>query len=173
MAVLKLHKVTVLRQQVCKCNRKEHLSLGQVTAPTHQTTLRASCFPARSSTATHSEHRFPAPSSTVTQSIAFRHLPPQSHTPSVVFRHLPPQSHRASLSGTFLHSHTEHHFPAPSSTVTHSKYRFLAPSSTVTQSVTFRHLPPNFARTGYATEGALNLYLRAAVHRNELVHCND
>ena len=33
-----------------------------------------------------------------------------------------------------------------------------------TPSIAFRHLPPNSARFGYATEGAL-LYLRAAVHR--------
>ena len=32
-----------------------------------------------------------------------------------------------------------------------------------TPSIAFRHLPPNSARFGYATEGAL--YLRAAVHR--------
>ena len=34
-------------------------------------------------------------------------------------------------------------------------------------STDFRHLPPNSARTRYATEGALDLYLHAAVHR----HC--
>ena len=34
-----------------------------------------------------------------------------------------------------------------------------------TPSIAFRHLPPNSARFGYATEGALDLYLRAAVHR--------
>ena len=28
-----------------------------------------------------------------------------------------------------------------------------------------QHLPPNSARFGYAAEGALDLYLRAAVHR--------
>ena len=32
-----------------------------------------------------------------------------------------------------------------------------------TPSIAFRHLPPNSARFGYATEGAL--YLRAVVHR--------
>ena len=30
-------------------------------------------------------------------------------------------------------------------------------------SIAFRHLPPNSARTVYATEGALALHLRAAV----------
>ena len=35
---------------------------------------------------------------------------------------------------------------------------------THTPSVAFRHLPPNSARFGYATEGAL-FYLRTAVHR--------
>ena len=34
-----------------------------------------------------------------------------------------------------------------------------------TPSITFQHLPPNSARFSYATEGALDLYLRAAVHR--------
>ena len=34
-----------------------------------------------------------------------------------------------------------------------------------TSSIAFRHLPPNSARTGYSTEGARTLYLRAAVHR--------
>ena len=32
-------------------------------------------------------------------------------------------------------------------------------------SIAFRHLPPNSARFSYATEGALYLYLRTAVHR--------
>ena len=34
-----------------------------------------------------------------------------------------------------------------------------------TPNIAFRHLPPNSARFGYATEGALDLYLRVAVHR--------
>ena len=34
-----------------------------------------------------------------------------------------------------------------------------------TPSTAFRHLPPNSARFGYATEGARTLYPRAAVHR--------
>ena len=33
-----------------------------------------------------------------------------------------------------------------------------------TPSIAFRHLPPNSARFSYATEEALDLYLRAAVH---------
>ena len=36
---------------------------------------------------------------------------------------------------------------------------------THTPSTSFQHLPPNSARFSYATEGALDLYLRAAVHR--------
>ena len=34
-----------------------------------------------------------------------------------------------------------------------------------TPSTAFRHPPPNSARFSYVTEGALDLYLRAAVHR--------
>ena len=34
-----------------------------------------------------------------------------------------------------------------------------------TPSIAFRHLPPNSATGGYATEGALSLYLPVAVHR--------
>ena len=38
-------------------------------------------------------------------------------------------------------------------------------SETHTPSTAFRHLPPNSARFSYATERALDLYLRAAVQR--------
>ena len=41
----------------------------------------------------------------------------------------------------------------------------LAQHCTHTPSIAFWHFPPNSARTGYATEGAL-FYLRAAVHRS-------
>ena len=40
-----------------------------------------------------------------------------------------------------------------------------ADAVTHSASVAFRHLPPNSARFGYAPEGALDLYLRAAVQR--------
>ena len=33
-----------------------------------------------------------------------------------------------------------------------------------TPCIAFRHLPPNSARFGYATEGTLDLHLRAADH---------
>ena len=38
-----------------------------------------------------------------------------------------------------------------------------------TPSITFQHLPPNSARFGYATEGAL-FYLHTAVHRRGQRH---
>ena len=41
----------------------------------------------------------------------------------------------------------------------------LFQSPTLRACLAFRHLPPNSARTGYATQGAFDLYLRAAVHR--------
>ena len=58
-----------------------------------------------------------------------------------------------------------------STSVPHStpcgSYHFLCFSKGIshTPSIAFRHLPPNSARFSYATEGALDLYLRAAVHR--------
>ena len=52
-----------------------------------------------------------------------------------------------SFPGTETKAHSEHRFPAPSSKA--------SLSGTFLQSIAFRHLPPNSARFGYATEGAL------------------
>ena len=94
-------------------------------------------------------------------------LSDQEHAPSISFRHLPPNSAR------FIGSRTrsEHLFPAPSSKL-RQIYRIkntlrASLSGTFLQtppdlsdqehapSIAFRHLPPNSARFGYATEGAL------------------
>ena len=117
-----------------------------------------------------------------------------SHTPSIAFRHLPPNSARFGYAteGALFVSHSEHRFPAPSSKLCQIWLRhrrgtlcltlraslsgtflqtlpdLVTPqkghSLSHTPSIAFRHLPPNSARFGYATEGA-PLYLRAALQR--------
>ena len=132
--------------------------------------------------------------------------PLKGHTPSIAFRHLPPNSARPGHATEGAHS--EHRFPAPSSKLCQTWSRhwrgtlraslsgtflqtlpeLVTPLKGHTPSIAFRHLPPNSARTGYATEGAhsehrfpapssklcqnwlrhwrgTDLYLQSAVHR--------
>ena len=54
-----------------------------------------------------------------------------------------------------LDSHSEHRFPAPSSKGRMSYTSAWSLSTVHAPSIAFRHLPPNSARTVYATEGTL------------------